>query len=158
MKRKIESKKTWLIHYVLAVFFLIVIIYHWRENPTGMLILFGLLILSLILNKTNTLILENDKIILKSRYGIFKTSKILELQSIDSLELDDRHVDTGFHEGLVGWNHTANIVTGREFYVPQHYILITPLKGEKIKLKVNLKEKEIKEFIRLMKSDNPEIK
>lgn len=141
---EIKSDKSFIVHYILTIGILAIIGYHWNENPKGLSILAGLFLIPIFLNKRHIVRLESEQFTVVTKYGFFKHIRNINLNNIKSIEI---HYEDSFNGQGGKDGPLLNLITGLRFYTPQYDLYLYPNQEERIKLRLNLKEYELKDLV-----------
>lgn len=144
---KTRPNNSIIFHWILVIILIVILIINIQINVFGFLIMIGLLLLTLILNRTIILYLENNKLkIVKKNFLFIPTfTKVLDLDSIDNIDLEE-YINKAFYPSLFfKWELFISFIGGLLFYLPRFKLLISS--NQKVEeIEINTSRKDFESF------------
>ena len=116
-------------HWILVTLMIVLMLYYIEINPFGFLIIIGLLLLTLILNRTSYLNIKDGRLIITKKNFLFIPTFKLSIDSnkVDNLSIIDYRDSTRENTRLFADFKTkviVDILTGTYFYKPTNKLVI----------------------------------
>ncbi|MFK5856483.1 MAG: hypothetical protein QM503_10160 [Bacteroidota bacterium] len=141
---KTRPNNSIIFHWILVIVLIIILIINIQINVFGFSIIIGLLLLTLIINRTTYICFEKNKLkIIKKNFLFIPTyTKTVELDSIVILELEEYINEISFSRATIELELFISFLGGFFFYLPRFKLSINS--NQKIEeIEINTSRKEI---------------